>query len=43
MLRAIQKQIEIVVELDALLAQIGQSDVLAVKLKGIDMQYAEKN
>lgn len=42
-LRAIQKQIEIVVELDALLAQIGQSDVLAVKLKGIDMQYAEKN
>lgn len=42
-LNAIQRQVELVVKLDNLISELSQSDILAVKVRKLDLMIAEKH
>ena len=43
MLRAVQNQVKLVVELDRLLSEVGEGNVIATKKRRLDLMIAEKN
>ena len=42
-LRAVQNQVKLVVELDRLLSEVGEGNVIATKKRRLDLMIAEKN